>query len=471
MTIRPRPRPRAGRQTGLRHSGWVAMLAAMLCAPASAMTLAEAFEAARTHDPQYRAARHELDSVRQGVPIARASLLPQVSLSYSDAHVTGTRRFPNAVGQEVTTRVDYASPQAGLFLRMPLFNYEAWARLEQAGAQAAGAEASHRARGLDLVDRVATAYLATLEARAQVTLAEAELPALDAQLQRARQRLLRGEGTRTEVAVAEATLETARVREVDAREKLMLAMSGLQRLTGAVPEWVRDTAPDFLPRASEPVALRDWTDTALTQNPVLEVRRATIEATRLGVKRNLAGHLPRVDVVASVTRNRNESLSNLDQTSRLMSMGVQLSVPLYSGGGVDASVRQAEYDRLRAEEDLRSERESLTLNVQRLLQLADNAAQRVDALRKAVTASDTALTGLSRAQELGLATQTDVLDGRSRLFAARRDLAQARYEHLIARTRLLVVAGEPMQRIIEQIDALLVERIDLRRSASTASLP
>lgn len=469
MTIRPRLH--AGKGPGLRRAGGALMLAAALCLPASAMTLAEAVEAARVHDPQFRAAGHELDAARQAIPIARASLLPQVSLSFSDAQVSGTRRFPNAVGQEVTTRVDYGSPQAGLFMRMPLFNYEAWTRLDQAGAQVAGAEANHRARSLDLVDRVTSAYLQTLEARAQLTLADAELPAIEAQLQRAQQRLLRGEGTRTEVAVAESTLETARVRRVDAQEKLMLATSGLQRLTGTSPEWVRDTAADFLPRASEPVALRDWTESALTQNPVVEVRRTAVEVTRLGVRRNLAGHLPRVDIVGSVTRNRNESLSNLDQTSRLASMGVQLTIPLYSGGGVDASVRQAEYERLRAEEDLRTERENLTLNVQRLLQQADNAALRVEALRKAVAASDIALTGLSRAQELGLATQTDVLDGRSRLYTARRDLAQAQYEHLLARTRLMIIAGEPQQRIVEQIDALLVTRVDLRRSASTASLP
>jgi len=460
-----------GKGTGLRRLAWAAMLVAALCPPASAMTLAEAVEAARLHDPQFQAARHELDSAREGVPIARASLLPQVSLSYSDAYVNGTRQFPNAVGQQVTTRVDYASPQAGLFMRMPLFNYEAWTRLDQAGAQVTGAEANYRARSLDLVDRVTTAYLQTLEARAQITLAEAEVPALQAQLQRAQQRLLRGEGTRTEVAVAESTLETARVRRVDAQEKLMLALSALRRLAGRSPDWVHDTAPEFLPRPSEPTDLRDWMDTALAHNPVVQVRRATVEVTRLGVRRNLAGHLPRVDIVGSVTRNRNESLSNLDQTSRLTSVGVQLSIPLYSGGGVDASVRQAEYDRLRAEEELRNERENLTLNVQRLLQQADNAALRIEALRKAVAASEIALTGLSRAQELGLATQADVLDGRSRLYAVRRDLAQAQYEHLIARTRLMVVAGEPLQRIVERIDALLVTRVELRGFASTASLP
>lgn len=457
--------------SGMRRPRSPRRLPAALCAMAfmpalHAMSLSEALQAARDHDPQYRAALHELEATRQGVPIARSVLFPQVSLSYSNANVSGTREFPNSLSQQVTTRVDYESPQTALNLRMPLFNYEAWSRVDQATAQARGAEASFRARGLELAERVATAYLQTLEAHAQLTLADAEVVALQSQFQRAEQRLRRGEGTKTDEALALAGVEVARARASDARERVLVAAARLRRLTGQAPAFVQNIVPDFRPLVSAPAVLREWTDAALTQSPVVEARAIAVDAARFGVRRAQAGHLPRVDLIGSVARNRNESLANLDQTSNLRTIGVQVSVPLFSGGGVQASVRQAQSEMSRAEEDLRNERENVQLEVRRLLQAADSAALRADALRNAVAAGETAVTGATRAQAAGLATQSEVLDARSRLYASRRELAQAQYDHLAARMRMMLLAGEAMQRVIEQIGAVLIERIDLTPSAS-----
>jgi outer membrane protein TolC len=116
---------------------------------------------------------------------------------------------------------------------------------------------------------------------------------------------------------------------------------------------------------------------------------------------------------------------------------------------------------MRAQEDLRAERENNELEIRRLLQAVDAAALRAEALRKAVAAGEVALTGATRAQEGGLLTQFDVLEARRNLFASRRDLAQAHYDHLTAQMRLMLVAGEPMQVIVQRIDAALTSRLPL----------
>lgn len=450
----------------------LAALFVIAFAPAlEAMTLTEALEAARDHDPQYRAALHELEAARQGVPIARSVLFPQVSLNYGNAGVSGTREFPNGLSQQVTTRVDYETPQTSLNLRMPLFNYEAWSRVDQAAAQTRGAEASFRARGLELAERVATAYLQTLEANAQLSLADTEVLALQGQFLRAEQRFRRGEGTKTDEALALAALEVSKARAGDARERVMLAAARLRRLTGRTPAFVQDIVPEFRPQASAPALLREWTELALTQSPVLEARTIAVDVARFGIRRTQAGHLPRVDLIGSVSRNRNESLANLDQTSNLRSLGIQVSMPLFSGFGVVAATRQAQSEMSRAEQDLRAERENVELEVRRLLQGADSAALRADALRNAVAAGETAVTGATRAQAAGLATQAEVLDARNRLFASRRELAQAQYDHLAARMRMMLLAGEPMQRVIDQIGAQLIDRVELTPLASSRPTP
>ena len=440
----------------------VTLAFATLSANVPAMTLAEAFEAARAFDPQFRAAAFELDSSRLGVPIARAGLLPQVSLNISTSAVTGNRQFPNSTLQEVTTRVDYTAPQTSLSIRQPLFNYESLSRYRQAEAQTEVAESNYRARGLELVDRLSTAYIQALLAVTALELAQSEVVLLNAQVARAEQRMLRGEGTRTEQAQARAGLEQSRYRVIDATDQLAFAKNRLRRITGQEAGWVRGLSADFRPAPLVPGGLQEWIGLATDQNPTLESRLKTVTVARANVQRNIAGHLPRVDLVASSSKSRNDSIANLNQTNNLTSLGVQISIPLFSGGGVSASVRQSEADQARAEQDARSERENLELEVQRLYMAVSNGVPRIDAQRNVVSANETALLGLTRAQETGLATAVDVLDARSRLFTANRDLVQVRYEYLASRMRLMVVSGMPMQHVIDDLDQFLAVRTDLQ---------
>jgi len=458
-TARLGPQGRLNRRRA--RLGALVLTAGILAAPAQALTLAEAFEAVRLNDPQYRAAERELEATRLGIPIARSSLLPQIALNLSTSDINGLRQFPNAFNQEVTVRVDYTAPSSSLSLRAPLLNFEGLGRLRQAEAQTAVAEQTFRARGLSLVDRLGTAYIQTLLVRTNVRVSEREVTAAEAQVQRAEQRQRMGEGTRTEEAQARSALEQARYRMIDARDQLATAMARLQRMTGQQLAWINELPEQFRPMPLPNGSLREWLDMAADLSPVLEARRHAVRVARAGVQRNRAGHLPRLDAVASVSRSRNESLNNLNQSSSLRSLGLQLSVPLYAGGGVDASVRQSESLQAQAEEELRGERETLDLEVQRLHQAVTHGVDRIDAAMRVVESTQIALTGVSRALDAGFATPVDVLDAQARLFSVQRDAAQARYEYLVARMRLMAQVGMPMHQVVSDLDQLLAVRAEV----------
>ena len=435
---------------------------AVLVLPSShALTLAEAFDAARANDSQYRAALHERNGVRLGVPIARASLLPQVGFSMSTSEVGGTRSFPNSLSQDVSVRVDYNAPASSLSVRAPVLNFEGLFRLQQAQAQTASAEQTYRARGLALVDRLSTAYVQALLVRAAMALTEREVAATQAQYARAQQRQLRGEGTRTEVAQTLAALEQARFRQLDVRDQLGVSMSKLRNITGQELAWMHELPTDFRPSPMRPATLAEWQDIAADESPSIQARRENVEITRAGVKRSFAGHLPRVDVVASVTRNKNESLNNLNQSSALTSIGVQLQVPIFSGFGIDAAVQQARTQQAQSEEELRTERENVSLEIERFYFAVLHGASRIEAAARVVEANETALTGVSRSLDAGLATGVDVLDARARLFSAQRDAAQARYDYLAARMRLMAQAGLPMQSVVDDLDRILAMKTEI----------
>lgn len=433
----------------------VAAAVLLLAGSVHAMNFAEAVAAARSNDPGYRGAGHELESARQGVPIARASLLPTVGLSASTADVHGTRSFFNSLQQETKVRVEYTSPYASLQLRMPLFNPEAWARLDQAQASADQAEQLFRARGLNLVDRVGTAYLQVLLSNEALKLAQQERTAAEGQFKRSSERFKRGEGTRTEEAFAQSNYDLTRVRVFEAEHQLDIAKRALQRFTGRPTAELNQIAPDFMPEEAAVGGLFEWLETAVRNSPMIQAKQQALLVAQMNVKRQQAGHKPRVDLVASVTRSENESLTNLNQSSVLKSLGVQVNVPLYAGGGVVANVRQAVALQSQAEEDIRNERENVEAEVQRNYLAVSNGAARVQAHLQAARSSEVAYTGAVRAQEAGLGTTADVLDSLVRLFQARRDLAVARYDYLAARLRLKAHAGVPLDELTRDIDQLL----------------
>lgn len=429
---------------------------APLQTPGTSLSFADAVSAAMQNDPQYRGAQPELESARQGVPVARASLLPAVTFSAATSEVQGYRQFPNALDQDIRVRVEYNTPQTALSMRMPIFNQEASKRVDQALAQVDGAEILHRFRGLELLDRVANAYLAVLLAEDGLTLAREQEQVDRLRVGQAEQRLLRGEGTRIEVAQAQAAVDQSHVRVIEADDQLRTARRQLRVHTG-----LQIVALHRLPDAlqldgREPLdPLDEWLSLAMRNNPQVLAREQAVVVARLGVDRNRAAHLPRLDLVASVSRNQNESIGNLNQISMLRSVGVQLSVPIFSGGGISASVRQAQTDVDRAEAELSATRESVALEVQRFHQSVAGGAERLRAHQRSVDSNELALLGLRRGVDAGVATIADVGDAQARLYNSRRDLLRSRVELLMAMTKLRLAAGLPLAEVTQAMDRAL----------------
>lgn len=445
----------------------------LLSGPVCALTFGEAYSAARAFDAKFQAAGYERDAAQEAISVARASLRPSVNLSLSDSMVSGVRVFPNSLSQEVRIRTDYSAPQTSLSMRAPVFNLEATSGLRRAESLALGADAAFQVRNLELIDRLGAAYLDILLAQENKVLADNQVIALQAQLARAEQRLKRGEGTRTDVAQAVAALEGARVKVVEAADQVALARHGLRRVTGLDAQFseLRTIDKSFVPPPLLPSDSAGWLELALRQSPIIQARQQAIEAARHAVQARKAGHYPRLDLVASTSRSQNESISSINQTSRLTSVGFQLSLPLYSGGGVDAGMRQAAADLSRIEEEARSDREGVEVEVQRIHRAVVSGATKIDAQRKALQASEVALEGISKSVEAGLATGVDVLDAQSRLYVAARDLAQSQYEYLLSRLRLLTQAGFPVEEIVQDIDRMLTATVAAPLATHSATTP
>lgn len=439
------------------------LLAAAICAalgavaPAAALAgpgLVDAWKAAQTADARFRSARYELEASRYEVPIARSQLLPQVGINTSDSWVKGTREVDSPNGP-VGSLLDYTARSRALTARLPIIDFDRWARLRTGQARATYAESVFAVRAKDLVDRLGQAYFELLLAQESVELAKAAVQTYTEAVAFTRRRLTGGEGTRTEVGEAEARFEIARADLIRAEDALEVARRSLQAITGQDPSAIGPLVgvPQIDP--PQPATLDAWLERGEQHNPELRVRRDQVELARTEVRRARAGHYPRLEAVAAASRTENDTVNTLGMSISQRSLGLQLSVPIYSGGYVDASTEQALASLRKAEEDLAAELDAQRIEIRRQYLAATTGLTRVEALEKAVRSGEIALEGTRQGLRAGLRTNLDVLDATRLLFEARRNLSEARLGCLLATMRLRVAAGDPLDEVVAQVDRSL----------------
>lgn len=447
---------------------WQALV--LLCAsPAGAAedaAFSAAFDAALAHDAEYRASRFELQAREQALPIARAGLLPNVAASYANSQVRGERDSLNTLGQDFSQRLDYRTPMWAVQLRAPLLDMQAFNRYESARAQVDGARYAFVGRGHELLERLGASYMQRLLSEQVLALAQAQVDAFRLQHEAAQRRYQGGEATRTDIADAAAGLAFARAQWLEALDQADQAERALARITGAAALPLR-TLPAETPTVPlPPEDVEEWINIALAANPGLHTRLQLLEAARYDVQRQRAGHLPRVDLVASASDAQNESVSTLNQQVRQYSLGFQVNLPIFAGGAVDAGVTQAEAEVLRLQALVDNDRQALEVDIRQRHRLMQTGWVKAQALQQAVLAGEVALQGHERGLAAGVRTTVDVVDATRRLFAARRDHAQARCEALLARLRLQSLVGLALPQIVQDMDKYLTAPLPPRGTSA-----
>jgi outer membrane protein len=137
-------------------------------------------------------------------------------------------------------------------------------------------------------------------------------------------------------------------------------------------------------------------------------------------------------------------------------VGVSLTVPLWSSGGTQARVKEAQAQLEKAQADVEAASRNSALGVRQQFSAILAASGQARGLVTAVRSQDVALRANRRGYEVGIKTQADVLTAQSRWFEARRDLARARHEAWVAWARLRGLVGRLDLALLRDIDALMV---------------
>jgi protease secretion system outer membrane protein len=422
-----------------------ALLFSLCCAcsgSVQALGLLDAYDLALRNDPTFQAAIQEREAGEENRVIGRAGLLPNLSWSYNNSRNESEVTQSTAVGNVSSDR-DYRSYASTLTLQQPLLDYEAYARYRQGAAQALFADERFRGKSQELAVRVLSAYSQTLLAQERIELSRAQKRAYVERLQLNERLLKGGEGTRTDVLETQARLSLAQAEEIESLDTQDAALRELEAIVGQ-PLQIEELAPltrQFDIPPLEPNRFETWREMAMTNNPELKSQHHALDVAEYEVERKRAGHLPKVSLYASSRQTSSDSESSYNQKYDTNSVGIQVSLPLFAGGSVSASTRQAANQLSQAQYELDAQTAKTLIELRKQFNLNTSGAAKVRAYEMAVGSATALVTATRKSVTGGERVNLDVLDAEQQLFTARRDLADARHAYLLARIQLKYFAG------------------------------
>ena len=427
---------------------WLGAVLALACAcvpfeSAQALDLRQAYEAAISADARLNAARATADAAAERLPQARSQLLPSVAFSASRAeNLLDTTRPNPLTGDKFTTTERYPSTNAVLNLRQTLFRRQQTLAVDQAEYLVDDARQTLNLEIQNTGVRLSGAYFDALLATDQLELIEAQKISTTTGLDAARKALVAGHGTRTDVDQARTRLDMVLAQEIEARQHVDFTRRQLQNLIGRAPDTLAGLDPARLQTTARSVAsLNDLIAEATASSPEIRSLKARVEASRLEVARASAGHYPTLDLVAQISNSQSDSVTNPFAAYYNRSIGVQLNLPIYSGGYVTSAERQAAAQLQNAQAVLDGAVLDLSLKVEREYRNVTEGAAKIQALGQATRSAGVALESTRKSYAAGVRTLLDVLNADQELKANERNLIQARYNYITARIRLAALLG------------------------------
>ena len=425
-----------------------------LATSAHASDLMSVYRDAYDYDAQFAAARASLDAGREKLPQGRSGLLPTIgataNTTWNEVETT-PRTTPST-----TVEREYNSHGWTATLTQPLFRWQNWAAYKQGEYAVAVAEAQFASARQDLMVRVAQAYFDVLLAEETMATAAAQKTAITQQLESAKRNFEVGTSTITDTHEAQARYDLAVATEIAAQNDLTVKRQALQTLIGKDPEMLKALRPGAQIGRPQPDDILKWADTAESGNLSVAQAQAAYEIADQEVAKQRAGHLPTLDAVATYGKSAaGYSSAGYGYDSKAKTIGLQLTVPIFSGGATASRDREAVALREKAIADLDNARRQAVLVARQAYLGVTSGLSQVKAYEAAVASSQSALDSNKVGYDVGVRINIDVLNAQSQLFDTRQKLAKARFDTLVAQLRLKQAAGNLSEDDLAAINALL----------------
>ena len=419
-----------------------------LSSSAFADTLAEVYDQAKQNDPTLLRSAAQRDAAFEAVTSSRSALLPQINLTANYDINRGDRDYDSGVN----ANLDNNNWGVGVGFTQELYQRSSWITLDTAEKTARQADSAYAAEQQGLILRVATAYFEVLRAQDNLEFVRAEKAAVARQLEQTKQRFEVGLSAITDVHDAQAQYDAVLADEVLAENTLTNNYEGLREITGQEHSnlSILDTDRFSASKSSESAAA--LVEQAQEKNLSLLASRISQDIAKDNISLASSGHLPSLTLDSSYSlADQSSSSDDYDQDN--LNLGLNLVVPLYTGGNTTSLTKQAEYNYVAASEDLEATYRSVVKDVRAF---NNNISASIGALRayeQSVVSAQSALEATEAGFDVGTRTIVDVLDSTRRLYDANKNLSDARYNYILSVLQLRQAVGTLSEQDIVDVNA------------------
>ncbi len=417
--------------------------------PVRAESMSGALALAYQANPDLNQQRAGVRAQDENIPRATAAYRPTVSATaqygFSSLRESGGSALAGGGALAGTgssnEQFDYNTEPAtlGLSVTETIFNGNRnYNGVRQAESNVLGARETLRNTEQTVLQEGATAYMDVLRDTAILDLRKNNIIVLEEQLRQTRDRFNVGEVTRTDVAQAASSLASARADYFTAQANLETSIAEYHQVIGVDPSRLE---PARSVEGLLPHTMQEAINVSLTEHPSIVAALHAVDAAALQVKLVEGELYPTLSVVGSVSQNYNyEGYPGLRVFNGSV-MG-QLSVPIYTGGEVDARARQAKELLSQAELQADLQREAVRATVVTDWGLLDTAKAVIKSDEAAVKSAEIALEGVREEARVGQRTTLDILNAQQTLLNARVALVSAQRDRVVASYATLAAVGE-----------------------------
>ena len=411
----------------------------------------DVYQLALQNDAELMIAESNYLAAVQALPLAQSGRKPQI---FFNANGRVQESDNSETGDNSSDNVGYS-----VDLTQTLYDTEVQGNVRVAEANTAAELARLQSARQSLIVRVANTYFSILAAEDNVEFAYAERTAIARQLEEAQKRFEVGLIAITDVVEAQASFDSAEASVILAENVLENAKQSLVVLTAVTT--IDQLAPlggDLKLSLPDPVTVQDWVLLALDNNLDLIAAQQSMNAARYERDKNNRNRNPTVDLFASYGDNdTNDDLLGDSQQEDLI-VGIELQVPIYVGGRLNAERDQSEA-LFRAAQNTTLLQNRLAVQQSRtaFLDVVSGISQ-VKALKQALESSQTALEATQAGFEVGTRTSVDVLISLRETYRRQRDYAGARYQYVLNKLRLKQAAGILREDDVKEVNDFLVQQ-------------
>ncbi len=418
-----------------------------------AADLFSVYQLAEKNDPVFLQAIASHRATLESRPQALSQLLPSVNLNANSTRLDQDISSASTFGS--SGEVNFNTRGYTLSVSQPLFRRDRFIALDQADSEIKQAEAELVEAQQDLIVRIAERYFDVLASMDNLEFAQTEVMSLSRQLEQANQRFEVGLSAITDVQEAQAGYDLAVAQEIQAINAIDNAQEATRELTGDYVTAFDVLGDNMSLVRPDPETIDSWTQLSLDQNlGVIAANHAT-KTAREEIKRQSAGHYPTLDLVAS--QDYDSSGGRFGSTKiHSTSVGLELNIPIYSGGLVNSQTREAHENYNIAMLSLEQARRSAQRLTREAYLGVISGISQVTALNQAVVSSETALEATEAGFEVGTRTAVDVVASQRATSEARRNHSKAKYDYILNTLKLKQAAGTLSTDDLKLINAWLI---------------